>query len=162
MRTMLTFFLSVFGAISLAPRQVGTVQGDEREVRNVLADYAESWNKHDMQAFARVFTDEVDYVNIAGRHWKGVQENVAEHSTLFQSRLKGVVQTPTSIQVRFIRPDVALIHTTWDATGWTRPSGESVPVLREITTMVMVKNGGKWLITAFQNTEVWARNPAVR
>jgi len=38
-------------------------------------------------------------------------------------------------------------------TGWSRPSGEAVPVLKEITTMMMVKTNGKWLITAFQDTE---------
>ena len=153
MRAMLSFFLLVLGATSFAPGQLGTVQNDEREVRRVLADYADSWNKHDMQAFAHVFSDDVDYVNIAGRHWKGIQENVAEHATRFQNTLKNAVQTHTSVQVRFLRPDVALVHTTWEVTGWTRPSGEPVPVLREITTMVMVKNGGKWLIRAFQNTE---------
>jgi uncharacterized protein (TIGR02246 family) len=151
---MLSFFLSVFGSISLALGQVGPAQDDEHQVRKVLADYAESWNKHDMEAFARIFAADVDYVNIGGRHRKGVQENVAEHATLFQGRLKNVVQTPTSVQVRFIRPDVALVHTTWDVTGWTRLSGDPVPVLREITTMVMVKNAGTWLITAFQNTYV--------
>jgi len=28
-------------------------------------------------------------------------------------------------------------------------SGEAVPVLKEITTVVMVKTNGKWLITGF-------------
>ena len=58
-------------------------------------------------------------------------------------------------EVRFPTPDVALVHATWDVTGWSRPTGEAVPVLKEITTMAMVKTDGKWLITAFQNTERW-------
>ena len=140
---------------SLALCQAGT-SADESAVRKVLAEYADSWNRHDMQAFARIFTDDVDYVNIAGKHWSGVQENVQRHAELFQNRLKTVVQTPTSVQIRFVTPDVALVHTTWEATGWSRPTGEAVPVLKEITTMVMVKTNGKWLITAFQNTECWA------
>jgi hypothetical protein len=41
----------------------------------------------------------------------------------------------------------------WDVTGSSRPTGEAVPVLKEITTITMVKTNGKWLITAFQNTE---------
>ena len=129
---------------------------DESAVRNVLAEYADSWNRHDMVAFRRVFTDDCDYVNIAGIHWKGVQENVQRHAELFQNRLKTAVQTLTGAQVRFPTPNVALVHATWDVTGWSRPTGEAVPVLKEITTMVMIKTNGKWLITAFQNTERWA------
>src|SRR5215469_10695128 len=155
---MLAFLISILAATSFAPKQVGTAQDEEDQVRKVLADYTDSWNKHDMQNFAHVFTDDEDYINIVGRHWKGVQENVAEHAKLFQNRLASTVQTPTSVRVRFIRRDVALVHTTWDVTGWTRPSGEAVPVLKEITTMVLVKNNGRWLITAFQNTERSAQN----
>jgi uncharacterized protein (TIGR02246 family) len=130
---------------------------DESAVRNVLAEYTVSWNRHDTAAFGRLFTENCDYVNIAGVHWKGVQEIVQRHAELFQNRLKTAVRTLTGAQVRFSTPDVALVNATWDVTGWTRPTGEAVPVLKEITTMVMVKTNGKWLITAFQNTESGAR-----
>lgn len=155
MKAVLALVLLVFVAARLAPAKVSTTQDDERAVRNVVAAYSDSWNRRDVQAFASVFTDDVDYVNIAGVHWKGVQENVQQHAALFQNRLKNTIQTPTSVQVRFVTPEVALVHTTWDATGWTRPNGEPVPVLKEITTMVMLRNKGKWLITGFQNTERW-------
>ena len=130
---------------------------DESAVRNVLAEYAVSWNRHDMAAFGRLFTENCDYVNIAGVHWKGVQEIVQRQAELFQNRLKTAVRTLTGAEVRFSTPDVALVHATWDVTGSSRPTGEAVPVLKEITTMVMVKTNGKWLITAFQNTESGAR-----
>ena len=126
---------------------------DESAVRNVLAEYTVSWNRHDTAAFGRLFTENCDYVNIAGVHWKGVQEIVQRHAELFQNRLKTAVRTLTGVEVRFSTPDVALVHATWDVTGRSRPTGEAVPVLKEITTMTMVKTNGKWLITAFQNTE---------
>ena len=126
---------------------------DESAVRNVLAEYAVAWNGHDTAAFGHLFTEDCDYVNVAGVHWKGVQEIVQREAELFQNRLKTAVRTLTGVEVRFSTPDVALIHATWDVTGRSRPTGEAVPVLKEITTMTMVKTDGKWLITAFQNTE---------
>jgi uncharacterized protein (TIGR02246 family) len=126
---------------------------DESAVRNVLAEYADSWDRHDMAAVGRLFTENCDYVNIAGVHWKGVQEIVQRQTELFQNRLKTAVRTLTGSEVRFSTPDVALVHATWDVTGWSRPTKEAVPVLKEITTMMMVKTDGKWLITAFQDTE---------
>jgi hypothetical protein len=38
-------------------------------------------------------------------------------------------------------------------TGGSHPTGKAIPVLKEITTMKMVKTNGKWLITDFQDTE---------
>jgi uncharacterized protein (TIGR02246 family) len=126
---------------------------DESAVRNVLAEYAVSWNDHDMAAFGRLFTEDCDYVNITGVQWKGAQEITQRQAELFQSRLKTAVRTLTGAEVRFSTPDVALVHATWDVTGSRRPTKEAVPVLKEITTMTMVKTDGKWLITSFQNTE---------
>src|SRR4029453_17127011 len=126
---------------------------DENAVRNVLAEYTVSWNRHDMATFGRLFTENCDYVNIAGVHWKGAQEIVQRQAELFQNRLKTAVRRLTGAEVRFSTPDVALVHATWDVTGSSRPTGEAVPVLKEITTITMVKTNGKWLITAFQKTE---------
>jgi uncharacterized protein (TIGR02246 family) len=84
---------------------------------------------------------------------KGVPEIVQRQADLFQNRLKTAVRRLTSAEVRFSTPDVALVHATWDVTDSSRPAREAVPALKEITTMTMVKTDGKWLITAFQDTE---------
>ena len=112
---------------------------DESVVRNVLAEYTVSWNRHDTTAVGRLFTENCDYVNIAGIHLKGVQEIFQQQAELFQNRLKTAVRRLTGAEVRFSTPDVALVHATWDVTGSSRPTGEAVPVLKEITTMTMVK-----------------------
>jgi uncharacterized protein (TIGR02246 family) len=103
--------------------------------------------------FVRLFTEDCDYVNVAGVHWKGVEEIVQRHAELFQNTLKAAVRRLTGVEVRFSTPDVALVQAMWDVTGSSRPTGEAVPVLKEITTITMVKTNGKWLITAFQNRE---------
>ena len=126
---------------------------DESAVRNVLAEYAVAWNLHDMAAFGRLFTEDCDYVNVAGVHWKGAQEIVQRQAELFHDRLKIAVGTLTGVEVRFPTPDTAQVHAKWDVTGGGRHTGKAVPVLKETTTMTMVKTNGKWLITTFQNTE---------
>jgi uncharacterized protein (TIGR02246 family) len=126
---------------------------DESAVRDVLAEYAVAWNSHDAPAFSRLFTENCDYVNIGGDHWKGMQEIVQRHAELFQNKLKTTVRKLTGAEVTFSKPDVALVHATWDLTDRSRPTGKAVPALEEVTTMTMVKTNGKWLITAFQATE---------
>ena len=128
-------------------------ENDESVVRDVLAEYTVSWNRHDTAALSRLFAENCDYVNMAGVHWKGVHEIVQRQAELFQNRLRTAVRRLTGAKVSFSTPDVALVHATWNVTGWSRPTGEAVPVLKEITTMTMVKTNGKWLITDFQDTE---------
>jgi uncharacterized protein (TIGR02246 family) len=122
-------------------------------VRNVIAEYEVSWNGHDTADFSRLFTEDCDYVNIDGVHWKGVQEIVQRQTELFQKRLKTAVRKLTGVEVRFSAPDVALVNATWDVTGSSRSTRKAVPVLKENTTMMMVKTNGKWQISSFQNTE---------
>src|SRR5438477_7466641 len=126
---------------------------DESVVRNALAEYTVSWNRHDTAAVGRLCTEDCDYVNVAGVRLKGVQEIVQRQADLFQNRLETAVRRLTGAEVRFSTPDVALVHAKWDVTGSSRPTRAAVPVLKEITTMTMVKTDGKWLITAFQDTE---------
>ena len=128
-------------------------ENDESVVRDVLAEYTVSWNRHDTAALGRLLDENCDYVNMAGVHWKGVREIVQQHAELFQHRLKTAARRLTGAEVSFSTPDVALVHATWDVTGVNRPTGKAVPVLKEITTMKMVKTNGKWLITDVQDTE---------
>jgi uncharacterized protein (TIGR02246 family) len=142
-----------YGYVNPPLRYYDYADDDESAVRNVLAEYEVSWNGHDTADFGRLFTEDCDYVNIDGVHWKGVQEIVQRHTELFQKRLKTAVRKLTGVEVRFSTPDVALVNATWDVTGSSRPTGKAGPVLKETTTMEMAKTNGKWLITSFQNTE---------
>jgi len=142
-----------YGYVSPPLRYYDYTNDDEGAVRNVLAEYEVSWNGHDTAAFGRLFSEDCDYVNIDGVHWKGAQEIVQRHAELFRKRLKAAVRKLTGVEVRFSTPEVALVHATWDVTGSSRPSGRAVPVPKETTTMTMRKINGTWLITSFQNTD---------
>ena len=53
--------------------------------------------------------------------------------------------------IRFLRPDVALVHVEWNLEFRINEKTEKA---RAINTMVMTKDGGKWSIAAFQNTQI--------
>ena len=127
-------------------------ENDESVVRNILAEYTVSWNQHDTATVSRLFAENCDYVDLAGVHWKGVQDIVHRDAELFHNRLKTAVRRLTGAEVRFPTPDTALVHATWDVTGGGS-TRQSVPALKEITTMTITKTNGKWLITDFQNTD---------
>jgi hypothetical protein len=43
-------------------------------VKSVMASLAESWNRHDVTAFAAALRDDADFVNVIGMHWQGRHE----------------------------------------------------------------------------------------
>src|SRR5207245_4508184 len=106
---------------------------DESAVRNVLAEYAIAWNGHDTAAFGRLFSEDCDYVNVAGVHWKGVQEIVQRQAELFQNRLKTAVRTLTGVEVRFLTRDVVLLDATLEMTNRSRTAGGALPIWRVIS-----------------------------
>ncbi len=127
---------------------------DEAAIRGIVDQFAASWNRHDPEALAALFADDADFVNVIGLWWRGRAE-IAErmrgnHATIFrESRL-----TPDQTRVRFLRPDVALVHTTWELAGQRTRDGRAVPPRTGIATFVLAKRDGTWSISAFHNTDV--------
>ena len=56
-----------------AARDEPEVSGpDEAAVRRLIADFADSWNRHDMAAMHALDTPDVEWVNVVGNDWVGV------------------------------------------------------------------------------------------
>lgn len=55
---------------------------DEDAIKRVLTTYVETWNRHDLSAWARPFTDDGDYVNRGGGWWRSNKENVEGHRVI--------------------------------------------------------------------------------
>jgi uncharacterized protein (TIGR02246 family) len=137
---------------------------DEAAVRQVVSGFVDDWNRHDMEAFGRLFAPDADFVNVAGDWWKGreaIEERHAyAHGTIpvdtpgDQPRYWGIFKTSklrfTQVDVRFLRNDVAVAHVSMELFGDTR-----TPNPRHSTaTFVLTRQNGKWLIAAAQNTEI--------
>ena len=41
------------------------------EIRRVQTEQQEAWNRHDAKAYASLFSDDGDCVNVVGWWWKG-------------------------------------------------------------------------------------------
>ncbi len=133
---------------------------DEEAITQVLATYVDTWNKHDMKAWGKLFTDDVDYVNRAGGWWKGNEENVEGHELIHDElRKQKTTYKATVAKISFLKADIAVVHATWEMTHYARPSGEKVEDFKGIITIVMVKQGRKWLIRAVQNTVTMPEQP---
>src|SRR5271168_2983364 len=53
---------------------------DAQSVRNVVAGFAATWNRHDLHAFGKLFAPDADFVNVTGLLWTGRQSIQAQHA----------------------------------------------------------------------------------
>jgi uncharacterized protein (TIGR02246 family) len=142
-------------ALALAAPQGAPAQNpDEVAVRAVTSGFVAAWNRHDIEAFARLFADDADFVNVIGLWWRGREEIKKAHEALHATRMKNSVLEELDAVVRFPRPDVAVVHQRWELTGDTGLDGITLPPRRGILTFVLERTGPEWLIISSQNTDI--------
>ena len=128
-----------------------TQRQDEAEIREVQVRQAEAWNRHDAAAFASLFSEDGDVVNVVGWWWRGRPAIESKVTAAFSFVFRESILTITDVHVRFLNPAIAIAHVRWTMEGAKTPPG--VPELRQgIELQVLKKQGDKWLITSFQNT----------
>ena len=135
------------GAVAAADRQA-----DEAAIRDVVQTrQQQAWNQHDAKAYAALFAEDGDVVNVVGWWWKGRKEIENKLTDAFAFVFRESTLTITQVDTRFLMPEVAVAHTRWTMTGAKTPP--TIPEPREgIQTIVLQKVGEKWMIAAFQNT----------
>jgi uncharacterized protein (TIGR02246 family) len=126
---------------------------EEAAVRALYQQLMNGWNQGSGDAFAAVFTEDGDLIGFDGTHFKGREEIAPFHQRLFDKWLKGSHLVGQVKDVRFLSPDVALMH----AIGGTvlRGKSEPVPERDSIQTLVATRQeGDQWRLAAFQNTRL--------
>ena len=124
---------------------------DESEIRQLQARQQDAWNRHDAKAYAALFTDDGDVVNVVGWWWRGRSEIERQLTAAYAVVFRESRLTITDVEVRFIARDVAIAHVRWTMEGARTPP--SIPEPRQgIQMQVLHKRGDAWRISAFQNT----------
>lgn len=141
-----------------APTPAAGQHRDEAEIRAVALRQGDTWSRHDPKAYAALFTEDCDVVNVVGWWWKGRAELERKLTAAFTYVFRESQLTITDVQVRFLSPGIALAHARWTMTGARTPAG--IPEPRAgIQTLVFTKHAGHWLIAGFQNTHSVPEQP---
>ena len=67
-----------YGVLSVILLGISLMAGepDEPDVRKVVADFTDTWDRHDAKAMAALHTEDVNFINIFGEWWKTRSERV--------------------------------------------------------------------------------------
>src|SRR5205814_6640913 len=123
---------------------------DEFAIRALEARQQEAWNQHDAKAYASLFTEDGDIVNVVGWWWKGRAEIEKKLTDAYAFVFKESTLTVTDVQFKFLTPEIAVAHVKWTMTGARTPKGIPEPQ-QGIQIQILQKQAGKWLIGSFQN-----------
>ncbi len=130
----------------------GAAESGEPDI--LVKGLVQAWNAHDMKAFANLYTEDADFVNVAGAWWKGRAEIQAKHEDSHATRFKTTTLVATGTAVRLPRADVAVIHFRWELTGEVDREGRPVPPRRGVMQIVGTKQAEGWRIISSQNTNL--------
>ncbi len=109
-----------------------------------------------MAAYASQFTEDADFVNVIGMHWRGRGEIEARHVDVHRTIFRNSTLRTLDYSLRLLSPGVVLAHINWEMSGHENPPGANfAPGVRHgVITGVFVEQEGRWLIAAFHNTDV--------
>ena len=133
-----------------------TTAADAQAVRDLFCQLLDAWGRGDGEAYGALFAEDADYVAFDGSNRRGTRAIADEHQQLFDTWLKGTRLVGQIDTLRFLGPDVALVH----ASGGTIFPGQKDERGRRpsIQTLVAVRRPDGWRFTAFHNTRIVRRN----
>jgi uncharacterized protein (TIGR02246 family) len=124
---------------------------DEAVIKERVKMMESGWNTKSGALFAKPFAEDADYVVINGMHAQTRAVIERNHQQIFDTFYKNTSLTLSVKQVRFLKPDVAVVHVRGHRTA---APGEAAKGSNAIMTLVMMKEREDWKIVAFQNTEI--------
>src|SRR5262252_339558 len=132
---------------------------DVAAIRQVQVLQAAAWNQHDARAYAKLFAEDGDAVNVVGWWWRGRSEIERKLSEGFEVVFAQSTLTITDVDVRFLGPSMAVAHVRWTMVGAKTPP--NMPEPREgIQLQLLTKQADGWFIASFQNTNSVTASPA--
>jgi uncharacterized protein (TIGR02246 family) len=125
---------------------------DERAIRALHGRVLEAWGAGDGEAFAAPFSDDALFIGFDGSMMRGREQIASTHQEVFDRWMKGTRLVEERTEVRFVGPDVAIMHML----GGTvmRGKSEPTPERDSIQTLVAVRDAGGWSFVSFQNTRI--------
>jgi uncharacterized protein (TIGR02246 family) len=134
-------------------------QAEDDAIREVQTRQAAAWNANDAEAYAGLFAEDGEVVNVLGWWWRGRAEIRSKLSEAFAWVFRDSHLAITAVHTRFLDPSTAIAHVRWTLDGAKAPPGAPAPPREGIQLQVLRKTGDQWLIVSFQNTNSVPEQP---
>ena len=124
------------------------------ELGKVFYNMVQAWNRHDVPAYVATFAENCDFVNVLGRHLHSRSELEKELTWLHRGIFRNSEIRIQETYVRFVSPNIAVCPLHWEMRGHESLPGHAFAETRTgVLTLVLLRDGERWLICAAQNTD---------
>jgi uncharacterized protein (TIGR02246 family) len=155
MRSLILFILILATSLSCYCQSPTKYDSKEEHALNEVADkWQRYWNSHNMDSFATLFATNVDFVTKSGTWFKGKEETMNHHKKNHASIFKNSIWATDSVVIKYVKPDLAIIHIGWGLSGDTHHDGTSSEPRHGMSTWVVIKQSNQWLLLAVQNVNI--------
>ena len=141
-----------------APAHAPAPSAGEAPIRDIIAKQVAAWNAGDAKAFSTSFAEGGSFTNIRGTVFYGHRAFEDRHAEIFRTFFKGSKLAMSPTQIRFVRPDVAIVDVATELSDLRgTPPGIKPGADGHIHTRlqeVFVKNGGEWRVESYHNVDV--------
>jgi uncharacterized protein (TIGR02246 family) len=125
-------------------------QQDRSAIADVVSGLERAWAVGDGGKWASYFADDADFTMWFGLYLHGCEAITDVHQEIFDTSCKSTKLRLHVRNLRFLRPDVALLH--FDSVV-LRPSDEAFEQAQFVPVAIMTKDDGRWHISMFHNTK---------
>ena len=113
-----------------------------------------AWNRRDAHAFAGLFDEDADFVNVVGIRWRRRRAIEKAHDYAFKRFFRNSRLTIEERSVKRLGADAATVHGRWRMEGQLAPDDTPLEPRHGIMLLVLRRDGGGWRIAACQNTDI--------
>ncbi len=135
---------------------------DLSALKSLPVKWERYWNNHNMDSMGTMLRDNVDFITVGGTWLKGKEIAITDHKQKHQTIFKTSIWSTDSAVVKYVYPDLAILHISWGITGDHDPDGTLRKPRHGIFTWVATKKAGKWLLLAVHNVNIRETLPTAK
>ena len=126
---------------------------DDAAIKRVFDQSSAYWNRGEFAKRAELYTADAEIVNVVGD--RRTRADMAKGGPTYMQQAFGNSKIQGSvISIKYLKPDVAVVDATWEMTGAKCLDGSDAGLRRGLTSLIMTKTDGKWLIAVFHNMDL--------
>ncbi len=117
--------------------------------------FVEAWNRRDASSIAELFAEDAEFVNVTGLWWHSREAIEKAHAYGLRVIFKDSTLSIRKLQVKYIHPEIAVVHARMQLMGQTATSGTSTPGARQtLFSFVVQQTAAGWLCVSAHNTDI--------
>jgi uncharacterized protein (TIGR02246 family) len=133
---------------------------DEAALSGLVTTFVQGWNAGSGEQLAGAFALDADFTNVMGLRAHGRDVIARGHDEILATVFRGTQLDATITQIRYLRPDVAVVDVTLTLRTADGQPFTMSPAGQSSAGLVATRDGGTWAIAVFRNMIPFARPAA--